>query len=72
MAQLNDLKALARAVKDKGRAVASTDKEHARRCFSKLVECGAALEKPEALKILQLTAQAIHKMGAAETGASGR
>jgi len=70
MVQLKDLKQLATAVREKGTAAA--DPALARRCFAKLDECGAALDQPEALKILQLTAQAIRKMGAAAANQPGR
>ncbi len=66
IAQLNVLRELAGAVRDHGVATAATDQELSRRCWSKLDECGAALDRPEGLKILQLTAQAIRKMAAKE------
>ena len=72
MVQLRDLKQLATAVREKGTAATATDPALARRCFAKLDECGAALDRPEALKILQLTAQAIRKMGAAAATQPGR
>ena len=65
MVQLKDLRQLAAAVREKGTAAAATDPALARRCFAKLDECGTTLDQPEALKILQLTAQAIRKMSAA-------
>ena len=72
MIQLKDLKQLAAAVREKGTAATATDPALARRCFAKLDECGAALDRPEALKILQLTAQAIRKTGAAAATQPGR
>jgi hypothetical protein len=72
MVQLKDLKQLAAAVREKGTAAAATDPALARRCFVKLDECGAALDRPEALKILQLIAQAIRKMGAAAAAQPGK
>jgi hypothetical protein len=72
MVQLRDVKQLATAVREKGTAAAATDPALARRCFAKLEECGAALDQPEALKILQLTAQAIRKMGAAAATQPGK
>ena len=64
MKQLGTLSGLAKAVRDKGVAAAATDKEQSRRCFAQLDECGAALDQPEALKIVQLTARAMRKMSA--------
>ena len=72
MVQLKDLKQLAVAVREKGTAAAAADPALAQRCFAKLDECGAALDQPEALKILQLTAQAIRKMGATAANQPGR
>ncbi len=72
MAQLRDLKQLATAVRDQATAALATDPAKARRCLAALEACGAALDQPEALKILQLTAQAIRKMGAAANLAPGR
>jgi len=72
MVQLKDLKQLATAVRERGTAAAATDPALARRCLAKLDQCGAALDQPEALKILQLTAQAIRKMAAAPTSQPGR
>lgn len=66
LAQLNVLKQLAGAVRDQGVATAATDQRLSRRCWLKLDECGAALDRPEGLKILQLTAQSIRKMAANE------
>jgi len=57
---LKDLKQLAAAVRDKG--LASKDTDQARQWFAKLDLCGAALDQPEALVILKLTARAIRKM----------
>ena len=70
--QLRDLKQLAAAVRDQGVAATATNPEFARRCFAKLDECGAALDQPEALKILRLTAQAIRKMGAPGVAQRGK
>jgi len=72
MAQLSDLKALARAVRDQGQAAAGTDPAQARRCFAKLEECGAALDKPEGMKIVQLVGQALRKMAAAQSAKPGK
>lgn len=66
-AQVNELKQLAAAVREKGQAVASTNPALAWRCFAKLDELGAALDQPESLKIVQLVGQAIRKMAAAES-----
>ena len=72
MVQLRDLKQLAAAVREKGTMAAATDPALARRCFAKLEECGTALDQPEALKILQLMAQVVRKMGSPEAVPSGR
>lgn len=72
MVQLKDLKQLAAAVREKGTSSAVADPALAQRCHAKLDECGAALDQPEALKILQLTAQAIGKMGASAANQPGR
>jgi hypothetical protein len=72
MAELKDLKQLANAVREKGTANATTDPALARRSYVKLEECGAALDQPGALKILQLTAQAIRQMGGAQGARPGR
>jgi hypothetical protein len=72
LAQLKDLKQLATAVREKGTAAGAKDPELARRCFAKLDECGAALDQPEAMKILQLTAQAIRKMSVAAAAQPAR
>jgi hypothetical protein len=69
LGQLKDLKQLASAVRDQGATAAATDPAFSRRCSSKLNECAAALDQPEALKILQLTAQAIRKTSAAPAAA---
>lgn len=66
-AQVNDLKQLAAAMRDKGQAAARSDPALARRCFTKLDELSAALGQPEGLKIVQLLGQAIRKMPAAES-----
>ncbi len=71
-AQLSDLKALARAVREKGQAAASTDPELARRCFTRLDEFGAVLDQPDRLKLVQLVGQAFRKLAAAETAKLGR
>ena len=62
MNRLKTLKELAKAVRDKGVAAAAADQEQARRCFAQLDECGAALDQPEALKIVQLYARVMRKM----------
>ena len=41
---------------------AATDQEQARRCFAQLDESGAALDQPEALKIIQSYARVMRKM----------
>jgi len=72
LAMLKDLKQLASAVKEKGVAAAATDQELARRCFAKLDRCGTALDSPESLKILQLTARSLRKMAAVEAAKLGK
>jgi hypothetical protein len=72
VAQLSDLKALAKAVRDQGQAAAGTDPAQARLCFIKLNECGAALDQPEGMKIVQLVGRAFRKMAAAETAKLGK
>lgn len=67
MLQLKDLKQLAAAVLEKGTNAAATDQELAKRCFAKLGDCGAALDQPDALEIVQLTGRAIRKLGGAQS-----
>jgi hypothetical protein len=62
MKRVETLSGPAKAVRDKGVAAAATDQEQARRCFAQLDECGAALDQPEALKIVQLYARVMRKM----------
>ena len=71
-AQLKDLKQLATAVRDKGLAATAADRELARRCFGRIDECGAALDQPDGLKIVQLVGQALRKMAAAESAKLGQ
>ena len=66
LAQLGDLKQLANAVRAKGKAAAGTDKELAGRCFTSLNDCGAALDQPDGMMIVNLVGRAIRKMAAAE------
>ena len=66
LAQLGDLKQLANAVRAKGKAAAGTDKELAGRCFASLNDCGAALDQPDGMMIVNLVGRVIRKMAAAE------
>ena len=65
-AQLKDLKQIATAVRDKGRAAAAKDPAFAHLCFAKLDEFGAALDQPDGLKIVRFVGQSFRKMAAAE------
>jgi hypothetical protein len=62
MPWLQDLKQLAGAVRDKASSEEPKNPTAARAYLAKIAECGAALDKPEALRIVQLTAQALRKM----------
>lgn len=67
MPQLQGLKQLFSAVAQSGReAAARKDHAEAKRCFTKLNQCGEALDKPEALLVLKLVGQAAKKMAAKE------
>jgi hypothetical protein len=63
---LQDLKKLSSAVKEKATGIAGTDQALAKSYLAKLAECGAVIDSPEALKIVQLTAQSLRKMATAE------
>jgi hypothetical protein len=73
MAQLGSLKQLAAAVAEAGRDAASKgDTAQARKCFTSLKQCGAALDRPNRLRIVQLVGQALKKMADAELGKLGQ
>jgi hypothetical protein len=72
LAELQNLKQLAAAVGDRGTATAATDPAFSRRCYTQLNDCATALNQPQAMKILQLTAQALHKRAAAGATQSGK
>ena len=67
MVELSQVKRLAAAVQEKGIAAAKTDPAFAQRCSTQLNQCGKALNRPKAMKIVQLTGQSIGKMAALET-----
>lgn len=64
MAQLADLKRLAAAVRDTASAAEATDPAFAKRCRAQLYQCGAALDRPDRLKIVQLVGRAVRQMPA--------
>ncbi len=65
--QLEKLKKLAVAVTQAGRtAVATGDTPEARKHFTAVQECGAALDTPHSLAIAQLVGRSLKKMAAAE------
>jgi len=64
---LQDLKKLAVAVKEKALTITSTDAALAKSYLVKLADCGAAIDSPEGLKIVQLTAQSLRKMAGADS-----
>jgi hypothetical protein len=65
--RLQEVKALAFALRDKGKAAAATDKELARRCFAQIDKLGAALNQPDGMLIVQMTGKALGKIAAAES-----
>jgi hypothetical protein len=63
MAQLASMKQLATAVVQSGRdATANGDAAQARKYFTAVNQCGAALAGPDSLKLVQLVGQAFQKM----------
>jgi hypothetical protein len=67
MAQLDSLKRLAAAVAQAGRdAAAQGDHTAARRHFTSVKQCGAALDSPSCLRIAQLVGQAFTRLADAE------
>jgi hypothetical protein len=69
MSQLNSLKQLGAAVAKAGREAASKgDSVLARKHFTSLQQCGAALERPERLKLAQLVGQALRRLADPEMG----
>ena len=72
-AQLDALKQLVAAVAQAGRdAAAKGDTAQARKCFSALKQCGAALESPDCLSLVQLVGKAVQRMGDAELAKLGQ
>jgi pantothenate kinase len=68
MAQLKELKPLFSAVAQAGKdAAAKKDYAEARRCFTKLNQCGEALDTPDGLLIVKLVGRAAKKMAAKES-----
>jgi hypothetical protein len=73
MSQLDSLKKLAAAVAQAGRDAASKgDTAQARKCFTALKQCGAALDGPDRLRMVQLVGQALKKMADAELAKVGQ
>jgi hypothetical protein len=67
MTQLDSLKQLAAAVAQAGRdAAAKGDTAQARKYFTSLKQCGAALSSPDCLSIVQLVGKALDKMADTE------
>ena len=66
MASLKDLKQLGSAVKEKSDATSKANPTLARTCTAQLDGCATALNMPEGLKIVQLTAEALHKIASGE------
>jgi hypothetical protein len=67
MTQLDSLKKLAAAVAQTGRdAAAKGDSAQARKYFTSLKQCGAALDSPGNLRLVQLVGQTFKKMADAE------
>ncbi len=67
MKQLDALKQVAAAVAQTGRDAASKgDAAQARKCFTSLKQCGAALSGQDCLSIVQLVGKAVNKMADTE------
>jgi hypothetical protein len=73
LAQLDSLKALARAViQTGGEAAANGDTAQARKCFTSLEQCGAALNTANNARPVQLVGQAFQKLAKSESAKIGQ
>ena len=73
MAQLATLKQLAQAMVQSGqRAVAQGDPAQARKRFTSLKECGAALRNPTCLQLVQLVGKSFEQLADAELAKLGQ
>jgi len=71
ISQLDSLKQLARAVVQTGNdAAAKGDTAHARKCFTSLEQCGAALDS-SSLRLVKLVGQAFQKLAKSELAKIG-
>jgi len=73
MPQVDSLKRLAAAVAQAGREAASKgDTVLARKHFNSLKQCGAALNSPDGLRLVQLVGQGLQKLADAELAKIGQ
>ncbi len=73
MTQLNFLKQVAAAVAQAGRDAASKgDTAQARKCFTKLKQCGTALGSSDSLKLVRLVGNSFNTMADAELAKIGK
>jgi hypothetical protein len=73
MAQIASLKQMAQAVVQAGHdAISKGDTTQARKCFTSLKQCGAALESPDCMQLVQLVGKAFVKMSDTESAKIGQ